>query len=205
MEPIKNMELEILKRAEEVFLERGYAMTSTVEIARRAGCNQTLVHYYFRSKENLFQATFAHKFLTFIRSLVDFEEQELPFESIVARIVESHFDIFMADQRLPYLFIDELLRNLARLTAIEKMIMDNIPMEAIKRFEIRLNKEIAAGKIRQMTILDLSMTIFSINMMPFIISPIIMGVLHQSTEEHTRFLSHRRQENIEVVLRSLRP
>ena len=59
----------ILEAAEKLFLEKGFAMTSTTEIARVAGCNQALVHYYFRTKENLFQSIFENKFRMLISTL----------------------------------------------------------------------------------------------------------------------------------------
>jgi TetR/AcrR family transcriptional regulator len=46
----------LLDAAEEVFADRGYHAASTLEIARRAGVNKTLIHYYFRSKEGLYGA-----------------------------------------------------------------------------------------------------------------------------------------------------
>ena len=53
------MEQAILRAAERLFLDKGFALTSTTEIAREAGCNQALVHYYFRTKENLFSKRFS--------------------------------------------------------------------------------------------------------------------------------------------------
>ena len=53
-----NMERAILESATELFLRKGFNATSTTEIARNAGCNQALVHYYYRTKERLFEAIF---------------------------------------------------------------------------------------------------------------------------------------------------
>ena len=39
----QNMEQAILEAAEHLFLERGYAATSTTQIAKAVGCNQALV------------------------------------------------------------------------------------------------------------------------------------------------------------------
>jgi TetR/AcrR family transcriptional regulator len=55
----------ILEAAEKLFLEKGFAMTSTTEIAREAGCNQALVHYYFRTKAKLFDSVFEKKAVCF--------------------------------------------------------------------------------------------------------------------------------------------
>jgi TetR/AcrR family transcriptional regulator len=49
-------EVRLMDAAETVFAERGYHSTSTAEIAKRAGVNKTLIHYYFRSKEGLYRA-----------------------------------------------------------------------------------------------------------------------------------------------------
>jgi len=68
-----SMEGEILKKAEKLFLEKGFAMTSTVEIAKAAGCNQALVHYYYRTKENLFRHIFAKKMELMIGAMMRIE------------------------------------------------------------------------------------------------------------------------------------
>ena len=54
----------ISKAAEKLFLEKGFASTSTTEIAKEAGCNQALVHYYYRKKDLLFTAIFEKKMKT---------------------------------------------------------------------------------------------------------------------------------------------
>jgi TetR/AcrR family transcriptional regulator len=49
-------ETRLLDAAEEVFSELGYRATTTSAIAKRAGANKTLIHYYFRSKDGLYRA-----------------------------------------------------------------------------------------------------------------------------------------------------
>jgi AcrR family transcriptional regulator len=46
----------ILEAAVEVFAEKGFPGASTREIARRAGTNQGLITYHFRSKDELWRA-----------------------------------------------------------------------------------------------------------------------------------------------------
>lgn len=47
-------ERKIIKAAQSTFLKKGYEATSLVEIARKVGINQAMIHYYFRSKKNLY-------------------------------------------------------------------------------------------------------------------------------------------------------
>ena len=83
-----SMEIVILETAEQLFLEKGFAMTSTTEIAKKIGCNQALIHYYFRTKENLFNLIFEKKFRQFIQHAFEFgNPKELAFEEKLKRII----------------------------------------------------------------------------------------------------------------------
>ena len=53
-----NMEMRIREVAQQLFFKQGYAATSTIQIAKEVGCTQALVHYYYRTKENLFRQIF---------------------------------------------------------------------------------------------------------------------------------------------------
>jgi len=200
----QNTEQKILAAAEELFLEKGYALTSTVEIARKAGCNQALVHYYFRTKEKLFEAIFATKVRKFVTSVLDLDAQSLSFEQTLARIVESHFDIMMAQPRLPFLIMNELTTNPARIESLKGALLD-IKLEPMVRLNCLLQQEIAKGNVRPTTMLDIGMTLASLNVMVFISRPIITRMYGMSDEEYEEVVKHRRKENVEIILRSLRP
>lgn len=47
-------EQEILKAAEQEFLTKGYDGARTTSIAQAAGVTHAMLHYYFRTKEQLF-------------------------------------------------------------------------------------------------------------------------------------------------------
>ena len=49
-----NTEDKILKAANKVFTQKGFAATRTRDIAAEAGINLALLNYYFRSKKKLF-------------------------------------------------------------------------------------------------------------------------------------------------------
>ena len=51
----------ILDVAEELFARRGYEAVSTREVARQAGATPAMIHYYFRTKRQLFDAVFARR------------------------------------------------------------------------------------------------------------------------------------------------
>lgn len=61
----------ILEAAIECFAERGFRAASTREIAARAGTNQGLITYYFRSKDELWRAAAERLFTLFASNLAD--------------------------------------------------------------------------------------------------------------------------------------
>lgn len=198
-------EQKILAAAEELFLEKGYALASTVEIAKRAGCNQALVHYYFRTKDKLFEAIFAQKVRQFVEGLTKLDNEGLTFEEALARIAESHFDILASQPRLPFLIFNELTTNPARIEALRAMLFDTLDLRPVMRMQVLLDEEIRKGNVRPTTMMDISMTMASLNVMTFLARPIIGGVMQIPDEDYQELIQHRRKENVTILLRSLRP
>ncbi|MDR1115915.1 MAG: TetR/AcrR family transcriptional regulator, partial [Tannerella sp.] len=70
----------ILEAAEHEFLEKGFEATKTTKIASLAGVTHAMLHYYYRTKENLFDMIFEKKARLLKESLFSaFDRQDLPF------------------------------------------------------------------------------------------------------------------------------
>lgn len=200
----QNMEQVILKAATRLFLERGFASTTTTEIAREAGCNQALVHYYFRTKDRLFAAIFEKKMQNFITSLLEISKEQIPFEEKLARKIASHFEVIREDPKFPLFFFAELSTNPKRLETLKEMLGDK-PQVIVKQFQDELNHEIDAGRIRPVSVFDLLMTIVSLNIIGFIAEPLFKTITKISDEEYMKLIERRKKENIHIVLQSLKP
>ena len=194
----------ILETAEKLFLEKGFAMTSTTEIARIAGCNQALVHYYFRTKENLFQSIFENKFRMLISTLPIDNQSNKSFEEKLASIVEAHFELIRSNPKLPFLIFNELITNPQRLKSLKEK-LGEIPRPMFLQLQLQLQEEINKGRIRQINILDLLLTMLSLNVMIFLGTPIIQNIVQLSDNEINDLYEHRKKENVTIVLNSLRP
>jgi AcrR family transcriptional regulator len=206
MKPVKDSTTEqlILETAERLFMEKGFAMTSTTEIAREAGCNQALVHYYFRTKENLFQSIFENKLRLLVSSFTQINDPAATFEEKLITKIESHFELIRANPGLPFLIFNELITNPVRLNSLKER-LKHIPTSVYQQLESELQAEIAAGRIRPVSTMDLAITILSLNAFLFIASPILKTVLGMPDSEMEKIYEHRKHENVRVVLSSLRP
>ena len=204
MSEVLNMEQTILESATELFLKKGFKATSTTEIAKEAGCNQALVHYYFRTKDRLFEAIFQQKVKFFVGALLDIGKEELPFLEKLEKKVISHFEAIESNPRLPLFFLNELSANPDRIETI-KQAVGNLPQQAVHQLEMELNSEIEKGAIRPVSVRDLLMSIVSLNIMAFMGAPMFKVMTGMSEEEYQKFLNQRKMENVRIVLKSLEP
>jgi len=199
-----NTEQMILKTAEKLFLEKGFAMTSTTEIAKEVGCNQAMVHYYFRTKEKLFESIFENKMKNFIAPFLKPNVGNLPFEEQLKNLIEAHFDFIKNNPKIPFLFFNELLTNPKRQESLKNKIAQ-LPQSVISNFEKDLQAEVEKGNIRPMNIIDLLLTIISLNVTIFFASPLINTITNVSDDDFNNVIEHRKRENLLIIMRSLKP
>lgn len=200
----QSMESIILETAERLFLDKGFALTSTTEIAREAGCNQALVHYYFRTKEQLFIRIFEEKIKIFAGAFFSIDEKPGTFLEKLTRKIEAQFDIIAQNPKIPFLIINEITTNPQRIKALHKSIGE-YPASIIRKVNEELEEAIAQGEVRPITVLDLILTVLSLNVLPQLLRPILEEVMPLPPEEVQKLIARRKEENVKLIINSLRP
>jgi AcrR family transcriptional regulator len=201
----KSMEQLILDTAEQLFLEKGFASTSTTQIAKVVGCNQALIHYYFRTKENLFNSIFESKFKMLFQRVFDTTQLEnLSFTDKIKHIVETHFDILSENPKMPMLILNELSRQPEQIKVLKER-LHALPEKLITIMSKELESEIAAGNVRNCSFIDIMFTIVSLNLALFTLLPIAVNIAELNDIQLKFLLAHRRSENVNIVLSYLRP
>lgn len=200
----QNMELKILESAEKLFLEQGFLKTTTGQIAQLAGCNQALVHYYYRTKEQLFERVYEQKIQLLFSNFIAEVETCDSFEESITRMVRMHFRFLKENPMLPSFLLNECLNNpLERMSAL-KAKLSVLILTVKRRLEETLNREIAAGNIRPISVLDLLFSIISLNVMPFLVMPLFQTLSDSSSEEMQTLLAHREEETVNLILARLK-
>ena len=168
----KNIEKRILWVAERLFLEKGFSGTSTTEIAKAVGCNQALIHYYFRTKEKLFWDVFSPKVEQVVEYLDAPLDESVDFVERIRNVIDFYFGILELDERLAPFIVNELIMNPGRWDKFrDRYLRNESRSSAFKRFEAMVQEEIDAGRIRQMRAIDLLMNIMSLTISSFIVAP----------------------------------
>ena len=199
-----SMEERILASAERLFLSKGYSLTSMTEIARETGCTQALVHYYFRTKENLFSKIFEGKFHQFIGCIVRREDEDLPFAELVSVRTSRLFDLMADNPRLPFMFLSEFVANAEQRLNIKDSIVP-LCAEAVASLEAKIDGEVESGRIRRTDTMNLMLNMFSLVVTFFVLLPFLeeMGFITDANRED--FIAQRKQEIIRTIIGSLKP
>lgn len=199
----KHMEQLILEAAEKLFLEQGFEKTTTGQIANVAGCNQALVHYYYRTKNNLFDRIFEEKIRMVASRLLSIGLDGITIEEKVTQIICTHFEVFRENPRLAPFLIKEVLSDPDKFDyLIEKL--KHYPESVLLQLDKDLEESAGKGLIRPARAADLMLTIMSLNITPFLLKPMLQKGLDIPEEEFQKILEHRKQETITTVLARLK-
>ena len=189
----------ILWAAEHEFLSKGYARTTTADIAKLAGVNHALLHYYYRSKENLFIKVFEKNIQTIIPLFCSLTDNSLPLKERIQNFIEVHFDYIIQNPQIPYFIINEILSNTNCVQIFQRQ-FQSIINEINAKLEEELRQEYEAGHINNITAGNLIYEIISLNICAFVAMPVATQLLSISQEEYLRFVKQRKAENVVTIL-----
>ncbi len=106
---IKNTEV-ILKAAEKLFVERGYGGASMQAIAEEAGLSKANIHYYFTSKEKLYQAVLTKIIGTWNSELQDITVDDDPAE-VLEKFIHKKVELAYQFPQASKLFALEIIHG----------------------------------------------------------------------------------------------
>ena len=205
MERNQNIEKRILWVAERLFLEKGFSGTSTTEIAKAVGCNQALIHYYFRTKEKLFWDVFSPKVEQVVEYLDAPLDESIDFIERIRNVIDFYFGILELDERLAPFIVNELIMHPGRWDKFrDRYLRNESRSSAFNRFESMVAEEIRAGHIRSMRAIDLLMNIMSLTISAFIVAP--KGFASGECDSNLRkaYLDNRREDIKALIVNGIR-
>ena len=200
----QSKEQQILAAAEQEFLTKGYDGARTTSIAQAAGVTHAMLHYYFRTKEQLFERIVDEKFETMSHSM--FAIMGDPSLPIVERIkggIEAHFDFVAQNPLLPRFVINEIISRPERYDVLYKRvgaIIDNV----YRGLQSEINRSAERGEIERVDIKMLFISIMSLNIFTFLAYPFMEPLMGELMANRERFLAERKAENIETILRRIK-
>lgn len=194
-----NTEEKILVAAQSVFIKKGMDGSRMQEIADEAGINKALLHYYFRSKQKLFEAIFSKVFNQIFPDIKSLLYSELPVEEKIGIAIEKYIDLLLRNPYLPAFILKEVNRDPDFMASmIKKQGLNPIVLLAL------LEKEMEKGRIRKFSPRDLTINILSLSIFPFAARPLLQIMFFGNDKKAYREFLIRRKETVrEFILNSI--
>ena len=171
-------EEKILEAAKNVFVVKGMEGARMQEIADEAGINKALLHYYFRSKERLFEAIFSEIIKFAFPKLTQILLSDTRIVTKIEQLVDAYVDLLLKHPFIPAFIIKELNRDPSGLF---KMVV-KFGLNPQMLFD-QIQESMDRGEIIQMKPQHLVANIVSMCVFPFVARPIISFVLFKDNPQ----------------------
>ena len=172
-EKTQDTEEQILEAAKEVFQKKGMDGSRMREIADKAGINKSMLHYYYRSKQLLFEAVFNSAFSLVAPQINKILNDDSTIEEKVKGFTHNYISFMAKHPYLPNFIIQELNRNPKFFEKLQK----NAVFPSLAKFEKQVAAEVEQGILKPIDGKQLFINIISLNVFPFVSTPLIKGLL----------------------------
>jgi len=197
----KQTEEKIFEAATEVFVEKGMDGTRMQHIADRAGINKSLLHYYYRTKDRLFEAVFEKIADQMFRKFAPVFDENLSLEEKIRFFYREHIEFLKKNPRLPSFILNEINRNPERI----RKLLRNIDFDNLwKTIENQHKDELKKYNIDRKKIPQLMTSIASLSVFPFAARGIFEVIFEKTGTSFNDYLEERKEYVAEFVIRALK-
>lgn len=202
METALSTEERIKAAAVQIFMEKGMFGARMQDIADAAEINKAMLHYYFRTKRQLFEIVYKEQFVKLFGSLTGIIYSKMPFEVMIKQLIHEEIDLFSKVPSLPVFVLYEGWQN----AEIIRLILEDKPFEKLRDgLQISIDDGVARNIIRPISAAQLLINIMSMVIYPLIAKPILKEIFSLSDQDYDLFIQNRKEEVTHFVMQSLKP
>ncbi|NUQ26442.1 MAG: TetR/AcrR family transcriptional regulator [Saprospiraceae bacterium] len=197
MDQSQNTEERITAAAKEIFIQRGFAGARMQDIADKAGINKAMLHYYFRSKEKLFEVIFDEAFGTLMPRVQAILSSDKSVIEKFEDFADQYIALISEHPHVPLFVVHELSQDPDRF--VEK-IRSKGHFPKLSLFIAQLQQEVDQGRLRPYNPVHLMMNVLSMCIFPFVAKPMLKAVT-QMDETTWNLLMQNRSEEVKRFLK----
>lgn len=193
-----NKEQEILLAAEKLFAEKGFKGATTSLIAAEAGVTHAMLHYYFRTKEQIFLKV-CDSYMEEVRSeLRPIMEPAVYDVKLIKTVTEICFDFFSSHSGQMSLFL-EVAKERPELLEEYVAELGRYMGDALTAHQERTEAAVREGKINDISFSNLLLDIVSVCASPFFFEPVVDNIMKMDAARKKEFLESRKREAVELI------
>lgn len=200
MKKEETTEQQILDAAKNVFQSKGMDGARMQEIADEAGINKAMLHYYYRSKQLLFEAVFKNAFALLAPQLNVILNDNSSIEEKVRNFSFNYTSFMLKHPYLPNFIIQELNRNEDFILKLK----ENTGFPNLEKFKAKVDAEISQGLINQIDADQLFVNIIALNIFPFLGKPLVKAFTDKDEKTYKEFVERRKIEVANFIINSIK-
>ena len=196
----KQTEEKIFESATEVFLSKGMDGARMQDIADHAGINKSLLHYYYRTKDHLFNAVFEKIAGQMFKKFAPVFDENLTLEEKIRFFFREHITFLQNNPRLASFLLHELHRNPDRI----KKLIQGIDINKIwSTLEAQHKEDLIKYNITRESIPQLMTSIAAMSVFPFLAKPIVGSLMERMGYDFDKYLEERKEYAADFVIRAI--
>jgi len=196
----QSTEERILAAARKVFVAKGMSGARMQDIADEAGINKALLHYYFRSKEKLFEVIFSQTVGRFIPRVNEIFSSDMGWKEKIETFSAEYIDKVIENPFLPLFIMNEMHKQPEEF--LKKMWGGVTPK--IEKFLMQISEAIDIGEIKPVHPAHLLMNVMSLCVFPFIGKPLLQMVAGVNDEVFFDLMRERKKLVPLFIIQSLK-
>jgi AcrR family transcriptional regulator len=201
----KNVEQKLIDAARELFYEKGFMGVSVREIAKKADVNLALLHYYFRTKDNIFKIVFDEAFTLLFSKLNKALVSDKGLFEKIEMMVASYVAVGIKYPRLPSFVMNELAVNPELMLSIIDTHKDkSILNRNFECFYAEIEDAIANKIIKNVGPNSICTDIQALSLYPFIAKNCLIYSVFSDEKAYNKMLKERVKDIANTIINSIK-
>ena len=169
------------------------------EIADEAGINKALLHYYFRSKEKLFESVFEMAFRKIFKVVNESIRSGNKIEDFIEVFTYNYLKLLTENPYLPNFTLNEISRNPARV----KLLLNKIELDT-QGLSTMIEENIRKGNIIPVSVSNLMVDLLGMCILSVAGKPIIQRMFFAgNNNDYEDFLNNRAKHISKLMISAL--
>lgn len=190
----------IFEAARQVFQRDGYYGARMQDIADEAGINKSMLHYYFRSKDKLFQQVYQKEMSKFMPVILELLNSDQPLDQKIEDIIGAYYEHWNRNPKLIPFIIVEMNLNPDRFKDFIKEKKRSFP----NKFTEQINEAVEKGEIMPIAPEQLLVSIVGLTLFPFIGKTMISTLFDFDEGEYQQFMVDRKDQLPTFILNAIK-
>ncbi|OAV64956.1 HTH-type transcriptional repressor BepR [Bacteroidales bacterium Barb6XT] len=199
-----DMETRIVEAAKQIFVRKGYNQATMSDIAAEAGIGRTALHYYYRTKEMLFDAVFGQLMDSLLPNIQKIMESDGTMLDKYPQIIEQYTAVLKENLLFPVFVINEMNRDPEHLYCTILKYPQRI--EPLLKLRRQTEEEMEKGILRKISLMNVISAVIGILVFPILAhNPLSNLFLDGDKEKFKAFIAGRVPFVTDMVMKMLTP